>query len=1042
MAEACGIAASCQYNTVLLTNPSEHSYSVHFPIRLNFLLLALALWLGWTAPACALDPAVRLGAFHHDIWTGEHGAPREIDAMAQTSDGWIWLGTTSGLYRFDGVRFEAFEPRGGERLLGKSITALAPHPNGELWIGYTFGGLSVLRDGRLQHVSPVAGDPLGATYSIAFERDGSAWVASTTGLFRVRDGILTRMGATQNFPVARAEYVYRDHYDRLWASDGKVLHLFDRAGGRFAPALEEKRHPLLLSSPDGREWLIAEGRVQPLPEPAGGWRPAPRKSVASSSFQSLFDRDGNFWSGNCPIGLCRSFPASWQAHGGQFPSRIGDEHLDQAWQMSSLNVHSMMEDREGNVWVGTVAGLERFRHNKLIRLPFPADAERLGLAHDSLGTIWAVTHSVADNARFWRVDNGAMRQVSTDQKTYVVRAAGDGTVLVGGNRRIERRRGDQVLESIPLPPVLPGQAARNFVILIAQDGDSVWVGIGGRGLYRWRGGKWLPPEAHPQLKGALFVTVDARGRIWFGLRNNRLVVREGPAGDGERWREYGERDGITLGAVRFIDAGSEVLLSGDNGMAVLQEGRFRPIAAEQPDMLSNVSGMAVTANGERWFNTSRGLLRVRPEDWSKAMRDAALTLRASLWNDADGYPGSAETLVRMPSTFVAPDGKVWVAGTGGAAWFDPARLRRNTMAPPVAIQAIHAGGQRHRPGEVAVFAPGTEQLQIDYTALSYTMPERVGFRYRLAGLDRGWQDVGTRRVAYYTNLGPGSYRFEVAAVNEDGVASGVVSGPQFEIRPRFVQTRWFAALCVALGILAVFLLYRLRLVQVKRQFQARMEERLGERERIARTLHDTFLQSLQGLILRLQVLAQRLEPGSEARAQLDRALDLADQVVAEGRDQVMDLRVAGSTPTLAQALGEAADQLRVGSGVRVAVRTEGSCVQLAPEAHDEVLHIAREAIANAVRHARARLIEIDLTCGGGRVVLAVRDDGIGLDPDVQVHGRPGHWGLTGMRERAARIGAVLVIRNRPARGTEVMLSLQGAPLAAARTAAREAADVA
>ena len=138
MAEACGIAASCQYNTVLLTNPSEHPYSVHFPIRLNFLLLALALWLGWTAPACALDPAVRLGAFHHDIWTGEHGAPREIDAMAQTSDGWIWLGTTSGLYRFDGVRFEAFEPRGGERLLGKSITALAPHPNGELWIGYTF----------------------------------------------------------------------------------------------------------------------------------------------------------------------------------------------------------------------------------------------------------------------------------------------------------------------------------------------------------------------------------------------------------------------------------------------------------------------------------------------------------------------------------------------------------------------------------------------------------------------------------------------------------------------------------------------------------------------------------------------------------------------------------------------------------------------------------------------------------------------------------------------------------------------------------------
>jgi len=1007
-----------------------------FSIRLTLFLFVFALSLGWAVPARALDPAVRLGAFHHDIWTGEQGAPREVDAMAQTRDGWIWLGTTSGLYRFDGVRFEAFQPRDGEHLLGKGITALAPHANGELWIGYTFGGLSVLREGRLHHVSPVAGNPVGATFSIAFERDGSAWVAATSGLFHVRDGVLTRMGAAQHYPTPRAEYVYRDHYDRLWAADGKALYLLDRASGRFAPIMDTQNNPLILASPDGRVWLIENARMRLLPEPPGGWRPDAGKGVASSSFQSLFDRDGNFWKGKCPVGLCRSYPASWRDLGTAFPAPGSDERLDQPWQMSSLNVHSMMEDREGNVWVGTVAGLERFRHNKLTRLPFPADAERLGLAHDGSGRVWATTQFSGDVARLWHIDGGVLNQVATDQNAYVVGAAGDGTVLVGGNRRVERRRGDHILESIPLPPLQPGENPRNFVVLLAQDRDSLWVGIGGRGVYRWHGGKWLPPSAHPQLKGLLFVTVDAQGRTWFGLRNNRVVVRAG-----DHWREYGERDGIALGSVRFIDAGREVLLSGDNGMAVLQDGRFRPVPSEQGDMLSNVSGVAVTADGERWLNTSRGLLRVRADDWSRSMRDPAAPLRAALWDDVDGYPGSAETVLRMPSAFVAPDGKVWVAGTDGAAWFDPARLRRNALAPPVAIQAIHAGGQRYRPGEVAAFAPGTERLQIDYTALSYTTPERIAFRYRLVGLDHAWQDVGTRRTAYYTNLGPGSYRFEVEAVNEDGVASGVVAGPRFEIRPRFVQTRWFAALCVALGVLAAFLLYRLRLLQVQRQFQARMEERLGERERIARTLHDTFLQSLQGLILRLQVLAQRLEPGSEARVQLDRALDLADQVVAEGRDQVMDLRVAGDAPTLAQAIGEAADQLREGSGVRVAVRTEGSCVQLAPEVHGEVVHIAREAIANAVRHAHARLVEIDLTCTGGQVVLAVRDDGVGLDPEVQLHGRPGHWGLTGMRERAARIGAVLVIRNRPARGTEVMLTLQDAPAVPVRTAAKEAAGV-
>ena len=1022
--------------TLQLLIGSSFRLAVPVRIRLTFFLFVLALWLGSINPARALDPSVRLGAYHHDIWSGEQGAPREIDAMAQTSDGWIWLGTTSGLYRFDGVRFEAFQPQGGEQLLGKGITALAARPNGELWIGYTFGGLSVLRDGRLQHVAPVAGDPVGATFSIAFERDGSAWVASTTGLLHYRAGKWTRMGSAQNYPLPRAEYVYRDHYDRLWASDGKQLHLLDRASGRFTPVLDVAPGPLLLGSPDGRVWVADGNRVRLLPEPAGGWRPAPRSGLAGSSFQTLFDRDGNFWKGNCPVGLCRSVPLSWQVHGAEFPARGGDERLDQLWQMSSLNVHSMMEDREGNIWVGTVAGLERFRHNKLIRLAFPSDAGRLGLAHDGGGAVWGVTHSIGDVASLWRLDHGAMRQVATDQKTYVVAAAGDGSVLVGGNRRIERRRGDRVLASYPLPPLQPGDNPRNFVLLLAQDRDSIWVGIGGRGLYRWHAGQWLPPSAHPQLKGVLYATADAAGKTWFGLRNDRVLVREG-----ERWRAYGPQEGIAVGGVRFIDASRELLLSGDNGMAVLQDGRFRPVVPEQPDMLSNVSGMAVTADGTRWFNTSRGLLRVRAEDWRATMRDPALPLRAALWNDVDGYPGSAETLVRTPSAFVAPDGKVWVAGTDGAAWFDPARLRRNTLAPPVAIQAIHAGGRRYRPHEVAAFAPGTEQLQIDYTALSYTTPERIAFRYRLVGLDHGWQDVGTRRVAYYTNLGPGTYRFEVAAVNEDGVASAVAASPPFEIRPRFVQTPWFAALCVALGAGIVFLLYRLRLAQVKRQFQARMEERLGERERIARTLHDTFLQSLQGLILRLQVLAQRLEPGSEARAQLDRALDLADRVVAEGRDQVMDLRDAGGAPTLAQALAEAADQLKEGSGARVAVRTEGSCVQLAPGVHDEVVHIAREAIANAVRHARAGLIEIDLTCTEGQTVLAVRDDGIGLDPAIQMHGRPGHWGLTGMRERAARIGAALVIRNRPARGTEVMLTLQGAPLAAARTAAREADSV-
>ncbi|WP_020654653.1 sensor histidine kinase [Massilia niastensis] len=990
-----------------------------------FLLFAL---LGWAAPAAALDAALRLDAYHHDVWSGKHGAPREIDAMAQTPDGWLWLGTTSGLYRFDGVKFEAFVPHAGESLLGRSITALVARPDGELWIGYTFGGLSVLRDGRLHHVAPKRGDPVGATFSIAFERDGSAWVASTTGLLHYRDGGWTRADAAWNYPGKRAEYVYRDHYDRLWASDGKLLHLLDRARRRFEPVMEVGDNPLLLPSPDGRIWVSDGEMVRSLPAPAGGLRPPPPSSVHASSFQSLFDRDGNYWKGNCPVGLCRAYPATWQAGKGAFHHRTSDERLDQPWQMASLNVHSMMEDREGNLWVGTVAGLERFRHNKLVKVGFPADAERLSLAQDASGATWATTQSGGDAGHLWRIRDGLAVRETTSQTTYIVNRARDGSVLVGGKRRIERRLGERLLATYPLPPVQDGENPRNFVMFAVEDRDSIWVGIGGRGVYRWHDGKWLPPASHPQLRGLLFAAVDAQGRTWFGLRNNRVLMR-----DGERWREFGEREGVALSSVLFIDAGKEVLIGGDNGLAVLEGERFRPVPAEQPDLLSNVSGVAVTPDGDRWLNTSRGLLHVRAADWRRSMLDAQAPLRAALWDDVDGYPGGAETIARLPSAFAAHDGKVWVAGTAGAAWFDPARLRRNALAPPVQVQALTVGGRPYRPGEVAAFAPGTDQLQVDYTALSYTMPERVRFRYRLVGLDHGWQEVGARRVAYYTNLGPGSYRFEVGAINEDGVASPVVATPAFEIRPRFYQSRWFAALGVLLASLVIYLLYLLRLAQVTRQFHARLEERLLERERIARTLHDTFLQSLQGLILRLQGVAIRLAPGSEARTQLDNALDLADKVVAEGRDQVMDLRLV-EAPSLDQALEEAAQLLRAGDQVQVHIHTAGQPLRLSPELHYEVYNIGREALANAFRHARASRIDIELVWEPRVLRIAVRDDGVGLDETILAHGRPGHWGLTGMRERAARIGAVLVIRNRSGGGAEVQLSLPRRLLAAGRRA--------
>jgi signal transduction histidine kinase/ligand-binding sensor domain-containing protein len=994
------------------------------PTRL-FLRVALLSVLALLAnfPARALDPAVPITEYHHDIWTSRDGAPREVDTMAQTADGWLWLGTVTGLHRFDGVHFEPFKPAPGENLLGKRITSLTAQPNGDLWIGYTFGGLSRLRNGRLQHFASGPGNPIGATYNLAVESDDSIWVASTSGLMHYSGGRWEKIGADWDYPAGRAECVHLDQHGRLWAADGKALYLLDRGVRKFRPTGHATSSPLVLESPDGRPWLIGKDSMAPLP-PAPG-QPMPRSpwTNRAAAHSSLFDRHGNFWTGNCPTGLCRMLPATWQTQGGAFPRRSVDDKLDQPWQMSSLNVHSMLEDREGNIWVGTPAGLERLRPNKLRTTIFPPEAGRLSLAQEADGTTWVAS---SETGLLWQVD-AAGRVVKQDpgQTVYVVARGRDGSVLIGGSQRIERRKAG-LAESWPLPPLRDGENPRNFVLLLADDSSGTWVGIGGRGLYRRQNGDWIPQPGQKGLRAPLFIAVDGKGSSWFGLRNNKLMHDEHG-----KVTEYGPAQGIDLGNVTFVDVQRELLIAGDNGMAVLRGGRFVRLAAAEPDLLSNVSGIAVTLDGDRWINSSKGVVHVRAEDWQRSMADQQTPLRYELWDSSDGYPGAADIIVRVPTAMAGIGGKLWFVGTGGIAWVDPARVHRNTSVPAVRVTGMQSDGVQHALQAGTRLAPGTAKLQIDYTALTYTMPERVRFRYRLDGVDKDWQEAVARRTAYYTNLGPGTYRFSVEAINEDGVSSGVHSAEPFEIAPRFTQTAWFAGLCVLLAAALAYAAYRMRLRQLTRQFRERLHERLVERERIARALHDTFLQSLHGLILHFQAVANRLPSDSETRLLMDKTLNQADQVLVEGRDQVMGLRVTPSG-SLAQALRDAGAVMAASGGCldggdgsfALSVRVSGKERQLTPVVHDEVYAIAREAMANACRHAGASVLDVELAYGAREFRLSVRDNGKGMDHDTRQHGRPGHWGLTGMRERAQQIGARFSIASQAGGGVEVALTIK------------------
>lgn len=320
-------------------------------------------------PARALDPSVRLADYHHTTWTAKEGAPAEITTMAQTRDGWLWLGADSGLYRFDGVRFSRFAAIDGSTPPATTISNLYAMDNGDLLVGYHTGGLSLVREGKLLPLRNR--EQVRASYQAEVDVDGSLWIAALRGLHRYHAGTWTTFGAAQGFAGMDAQTITLDHYGRLWAGDREQLYLLDRQQGRFV------RHAAgganaIVPSPDGRVWRGLGGRWQTLPLPENAAPiPIPPWMAPSGSAGGLFDRHGNHWALRCPLGVCRTPAPRLQGVNRFEAAASATERLDQPWQLSSVTGNVIFEDREGNIWVGTQAGLERFRHNKLVAVPLP-----------------------------------------------------------------------------------------------------------------------------------------------------------------------------------------------------------------------------------------------------------------------------------------------------------------------------------------------------------------------------------------------------------------------------------------------------------------------------------------------------------------------------------------------------------------------------------------------------------------------------------------------------------------------------------------------
>jgi signal transduction histidine kinase/streptogramin lyase len=680
------------------------------------------------------------------------------------------------------------------------------------------------------------------------------------------------------------------------------------------------------------------------------------------------------------------------------------------------------EDREGNIWFVTENGIDRVRETRLTVPEMPTRRINFSVTAGADGEIWIGSNTdvnIGAPLAFAIAPDG--RRIDSDMAgaTASTRDA-DGGLWFGNFNAVWCLRHGKV-RSWPLAPALRSQPVQ--ALAMGEDG-RLWVSVVRRGVHTLEDGVWRPGGGDAALakRTAVSLHAEAQGRIWLGYTNNAIALLDHGA-----IRQFGPADGLAVGNVLTMFSRRGTLwVGGDQGLARFDRGRFVMLNDDAGRPFRGVSGIVETAAGELWLHTTYSLLRIGAADLAAALTGGRDRVAAERFDYLDGHEGTTEQVRPLNTLAETNDGRLWYATSSGIGWIEPRGIVRNPLAPTPLVTALATDSERYRVVNGLELPRHTRNLQIDFTAAVLAIPERARFRTRLIGQDHEWRDAGTRRQAFYTNLGPGDYRFEVMAANEDGVWSVAPASLSFHIAPAFYQTLWFKLACAALLAGGLYLLYLRRLSYLTARVVERMRARLDERERIARTLHDTYLQSVQGLILRFHSIKAGLPKNDALQQKIDAALDAADAVADEGRDQLMELRVhhacAGElAPTLSAAAAAACAE----HGVRFSLDEQGARRALQAEAQDELFAIAKEAIANALRHSGSADIAVELAYGASRFTLAIRDHGKGLDDAVRQTGqRDRHWGLTGMRERAARIGAKLAIHSVAGAGTSIEIALR------------------
>jgi signal transduction histidine kinase/ligand-binding sensor domain-containing protein len=994
----------------------------------RILLPALLVWCAGTG--WALDSSRSLTQYVHRIWTTQQGLPSgTIYNIWQTRDGFLWLGTQTGLVRFDGVRFteaESLYPGLPENLWIRSGFEDA---DGALWVATNDSGIFRLGAGSVTHYSTKEGLPSDQLYCLIPGAQGSSWACTAKGLAKLSSGaqltgakIETPYGGSRlGTEIVRAACVAPD--GKLWAGiDGPLVY----AGTEAIPLRSIPSDASVRAIACGKSsvWV---GTTEGLVEIRGSAQKVytARNGLADDGILSLNEgSDGSLW-----VGTRAGFS---RLRNGEFESFRPQDGLSQS------SVSSLYEDREGSLWVGTKLGLNQFVDGRAI--PY-STSEGLPsndagpLLQSSDGAIWIGTLDAGlaqfDGHGFSGL--GARHGLASD----MVLALGEykGAVWVGTNRGLNMLENGRVARWFGVQNGLPSQEIRS----IYTDSQGVlWVGTAA-GPAKFTG------VVFTGLKGVsrdavVAMGADREGRLLYSTEHGLFRVQP----DGESAQEIAP-GGMPLRSVDAIYRDEDGLLwlgTNAQGLQVLDErsGTPKVTTFRVRDGLfdGEIYGVMPDSMGRLWMACSKGIFSV-----SRAELLSFIAGRTKIIASVQYSPTDASRVIEckpgvQPGVWRMRDGQMWFSTIRGLIVINPEHLQRNVPPPPVVIEDPIVNGQGESAADIGSLAPGQKNLEFNYTGLSYLAPTRLTFRYKLEGYDKNWIDAGTRRQAFYTNLPPGTFTFRVTACNvADDLCNDTGGAVAFTLAPAYYQRAWFWPLMLALAALAGWLMYQIRI----RRLRERYDLIVAERSRIARELHDTLIQGFSGITMAMQALAARLR-SSEERSKLQDIIQDAASCLRETRRSVAGLRGARAAAAfgLSGSIAQATRQITETKNVRLKLKLDHEPPNLPAEFEYNLLRIATEAVSNAVKHSGARNIEVTLKSAAktasGTIFLSVADDGAGCEPSENGHLKPGHYGLIGMKERAAQISAEFSFESAPGRGTIVSVL---APVPVERSAAMEVA---